>query len=1777
MNFARTVIALSLLSVLTFPVSAATIRVPQDKPSIQAAVTAASVGDTILLTNGLIAYYPFNGSAADASGNGNNANVQGTYQYLTNGALHLIGDNSLLYNGGGYVALPNYGNLNSGFTISIWVANETDHGTSVYSELYVSWDDNAYKHLWLSQHDFLVQDQNTFGDIPLTITDYSPWKQLVLTYSPGNCVAFLNGIMIGSTNITVSAFPMVNSAIGRHWWNGGASSSARMTMDVKNFRIYNRALSSNEVAQLYSMELKASQTITFGALPAKTFGDAPFALSASAGSGLSVSYTSGNTNVATISGSTVTIVGAGTAVITASQAGNSNYLAAADVPQSLVVSSSPVFVPPSFLTNGLVAYFPFNGNANDASGNGHNATVYGTVLNTDRFGKTNAAYHFTGGQYIDIPLDCSSQKPLTYSLWFNQDSPAQWPDQALIWNGTFDAAGNDLGIWNSTNNLWVDYQTRMQYYSSFVVTQHTWVHVTVTFSDTVILYVNGQIIGQADYPSQPVSRSSVTRLGKSQDFYDTSFEGVIDDVRIYNRALSSNEVAQLYSIELKASQTITFGALPTKTLGDAPFALSASAGSGLPVSYTSGNTNVATISGSTVTIVGVGTAVITASQAGNSNYLAAADVPQSLVVIGSSSFFTNGLVAYYPFNGNANDASGNGNGGTVYGATLTTNRFGNPNSAYLLNGISDYISISNAPANNLSEQFTISFWMNPKPGYGTPFQGNCPIIAKWGGGGVGLASYQIGITGSGQLFVATDTGTQGSVAYDAKVATTGLWHQVVFVKDENAFHLYSDNGLLFSTNIVQPQQSTLNLLFGAQGGVHLGFYGGGLDDIRIYNHALSSNEVAQLYAIELKASQTITFGALPAKTFGDAPFALSAFAGSGLPVSYTSGNTNVATISGSTVTIVGVGTTVITASQAGNSNFLAAADVSQSLIVNSSPVFVSPSFLTNGLIAYYQFNGNANDESGNGNTLTNHGALLSTDRFGASNRCFYFASNTLSGPVAGIPAGNSPRTLSLWLETTNHLNNNGDAIEWGLDGLANSSRRFGFTVSHGKPYFCGSFNDLSGNSFIADGNWHHVVITYTNSTVTMFVDGQFDVSGMKTLNTASTQLVLGDDVSVNYYYNGCLDDIRIYNRALSSNEVAQLYAIDPKTSQTITFGALPTKTLVDAPFALSASASSGLPVSYTSGNTNVATISGFTVTIVGVGTTVITASQAGNSYLLAATNVSQSLIVNALPDGFRLVAGTAIAAQGGSVVIPVQVFGFTNITSFQFSMHWNPAVASFTGIEQYGLGAMDIGNFNTNPAPSGTLTVSWEDVAGTGVTTTNGSIIFALRFTLVGNAGDVSPVSFDSVPTLMEVVNDQNAIPVTVATGQVTILSRVQIAGTVNSYGTGKAVPGVTLDLTGSQTQQVVVGSDGRYSFTVNPGGNYTVTPSKLSETPASQGVTTADITLIRRHILGTALFDSPFKLIAADANDSGSVTTADITLIRRLILGISTNLPAGAWKFVRSDFAFANTNSPWPFDTNRIYASIPADALTQDFIAVRVGDVNGSWTSAAVSLRAAKSALSGQRVVFQASQTNGPVGGSAKVFITVAGFTNVTSAQFTLEWDPAVLQFVNTSDFGLTGLTADSFGTALTNSGKLTVSWNDLSTMGVSVADGLVMFSVQFNVIGTNGATSIVTFGDNPTVREVVVGLTPAEFGSQPGRVTVGKPVTFQFSADSSLTVSNGAFRMHLVGITGTGPLIIERSTNLVNWTSVYTNSAPCSVLDFEDLLNASERARFYRGAFLP
>lgn len=127
-----------------------------------------------------------------------------------------------------------------------------------------------------------------------------------------------------------------------------------------------------------------------------------------------------------------------------------------------------------------------------------------------------------------------------------------------------------------------------------------------------------------------VSGSNVTIVGAGSTTITASQAGNTT----YSAATS---VPQTLTVN-PAAQTITFGALAAKTLGDAAFSLVGTASSGLAVNYSSSNTAVATISGSNVTLVGAGTTTITASQAGNTNYAAATSIPQTLTVAASDPF-----------------------------------------------------------------------------------------------------------------------------------------------------------------------------------------------------------------------------------------------------------------------------------------------------------------------------------------------------------------------------------------------------------------------------------------------------------------------------------------------------------------------------------------------------------------------------------------------------------------------------------------------------------------------------------------------------------------------------------------------------------------------------------------------------------------------------------------------------------------------------------------------------------------------------------------------------------------------------------------------------------------------------------------------------------------------------------------------------------------------------------------------------------------------------------
>lgn len=127
---------------------------------------------------------------------------------------------------------------------------------------------------------------------------------------------------------------------------------------------------------------------------------------------------------------------------------------------------------------------------------------------------------------------------------------------------------------------------------------------------------------------------------------------------------------------------------------------------------------------------------------------------------------------------------------------------------------------------------------------------------------------------------------------------------------------------------------------------------------------------------------------------------------------------------------------------------------------------------------------------------------------------------------------------------------------------------------------------------------------------------------------------------------------------------------------------------------------------------------------------------------------------------------------------------------------------------------------------------------------------------------------------------------------------------------------------------------------------SYELTPTK-NDNPLN-GVTTLDLARISRHILGTELLDSPYKIIAADANRSGTITSFDVVELRKLILGIYDSLPNNtAWRFVPQNFVFPDPTNPFaaPFPEKIRENDILTDARNKNFVAIKIGDVNGSAT----------------------------------------------------------------------------------------------------------------------------------------------------------------------------------------------------------------------------------------
>lgn len=204
------------------------------------------------------------------------------------------------------------------------------------------------------------------------------------------------------------------------------------------------------------------------------------------------------------------------------------------------------------------------------------------------------------------------------------------------------------------------------------------------------------------------------------------------------------------------------------------------------------------------------------------------------------------------------------------------------------------------------------------------------------------------------------------------------------------------------------------------------------------------------------------------------------------------------------------------------------------------------------LVAYYPFNGNANDESGNVNDGTVYGALLTTDRFGQTSKSYQFngtndwilVPNSPSLDIAG------PISVSIWAKATQF---DTLAIMLGKDN----------DLAGGRSWYLGAYSNklvfspnaftlpggLNGSGVLTGSVWIHVAVVYDLSSIKMFINGNLDTtiphSGNIPSSTSPLRIgVMSPSSGGHWYFNGSLDDIRVYKRALSDAEIQNLYHED---------------------------------------------------------------------------------------------------------------------------------------------------------------------------------------------------------------------------------------------------------------------------------------------------------------------------------------------------------------------------------------------------------------------------------------------------------------------------------------------------------------------------------------------------------------------------------------------------------------------------------------------------------
>ncbi len=369
--------------------------------------------------------------------------------------------------------------------------------------------------------------------------------------------------------------------------------------------------------------------------------------------------------------------------------------------------------------------------------------------------------------------------------------------------------------------------------------------------------------------------------------------------------------------------------------------------------------------------------------------------------------------------------------------------------------------------------------------------------------------------------------------------------------------------------------------------------------------------------------------------------------------------------------------------------------------------------------------------------------------------------------------------------------------------------------------------------------------------------------------------------------------------------------------------------------------------------------------------------------------------------------------------------------------------------------------------------------------------------------------NFDFCETTLLVQENQASITCGAGVGS--------IAGLIATEG-GASVVGAEVAVSGSSNETMVT-SNGTYSFSLPMGGDYTVTPQL--DANHLNGVSTFDLVLISKHILGIQEFTSPYLMVAADANNNGGISTLDLIAIRRLILGLDNAFTSNtSWRFFEAGGSMTEVHN---------FNNLNANVTGANFIGVKIGDVNGSATANLIGATAEE-------------RSNGSVELRVDEMELVAGNTytvdvragDLAGFQGTLALNGAEL--INLT---YAAATAENFGTQLADAGMVTMSFNSevatdeqlFSVTLLATADAKLseVLSLTDRATRTEGYSTtgdirnlVLNFGSTTVATEAAFELmqnTPNPFAAQT-EIRFNLPV----AADATLTVQDVTGKVVLV-----------------------------------------------------